>query len=117
MSYEMEGTLIMRANTVQVSDKFQKREFAIETSGEYPQKIKFQLKQDKVSLVDGINKGDKLKVYFNVDGYSWEKNNETNYGVNLSAWKIEVVESTKELIEDTTKKVAEAIDADNGLPF
>ena len=81
MALELEGALLKKFDTQKVKDSFQKREFVIETSENYPQKIKFELTQDKCSLLDSYNEGDKIKVHFNVRGSEWQG----KFFVNLQA--------------------------------
>ena len=63
---DITGTLKVKNNEVQVSEKFRKREFVItDNSSQYPQFIQFQLTQDRCSLLDTFREGDEVKVYFN----------------------------------------------------
>lgn len=94
MSYELTGTLIAKFDTVQRSESFKTREFVVEKTDEYNGRsivnyVKFQCVQDKTTMVDRVNTGDKVKVYFNIKGSKWEKEGRTNYITNLDAWKIE----------------------------
>ncbi len=94
MAYELQGKLIEKFNTIQISDSFQKREFVVESSKEhngrvFSDQIKFQLVQDKCSLLDNINVNDDVKVLFNIRGKRYEKDGKVNYFNNLDAWKIE----------------------------
>ncbi len=65
---------------------FQKQQFVVTTSEQYPQDIALELYRDKVDKLNGLNEGDDVTVSFNLRG------NEYNgkYYVNLQAWKIEV---------------------------
>lgn len=86
MSFEVEGKLHKKFETENKTDTFQAREFVIEiNSGNYPQFIKFQLVQDRCSLVDGYEVGDQIKVFFDLRGREWND----KYFTNLNAWKIE----------------------------
>ena len=59
--YKLAGTVKVVNPTVQVSEKFSKREFVVsDTSGMYPQDILFQLTQDKCTLLDGVNVNDQI---------------------------------------------------------
>ncbi|MFO8001000.1 MAG: DUF3127 domain-containing protein [Marinilabilia sp.] len=93
MSFELTGQLIVKEDTVKISDKFQKREFVIEVPNErrpeWPDFVKFQATQDKVDIVEPFNIGDEVKVNFNIRGKKWEKNGKVNYFTNLDAWRIE----------------------------
>ena len=94
MSFELAGKLIEKFEINQVTDSFKKREFVIEktdnSSGiEFTDQIKFQLTQDRCSLIDNINHNDYIKVSFNIRGRKWEKEGRISYFTNLEAWKIE----------------------------
>ncbi len=72
---------------------FNKREFVVTSEGErYPQDIKFECVKDKVSLLEGLDKGSRVKVFFDLRGREWKG----NYYVNLNAWKVEAVEGGDE---------------------
>ncbi len=85
MAYELEGKLHKKFDTESKSDKFQARDFVIETEGQYAQYIKFQLVQDKCGALDPMSEGDQLKVYFDLRGREWQG----KYFTNLNAWRIE----------------------------
>lgn len=90
MGFEVTGKLHRKLDEQQVSEKFRKREFVLEiTDGSYAQHIKFQLVQDRVSLVDAFREGENIKVFFDLTGREFEKNGEKLYFTNLSAWKID----------------------------
>lgn len=94
MSFELEGKLVEKFPVQQVSDAFKKREFVVETTEEgggrvFTEQIKFQLVQDKCSLLDNVNLNQTVKVSFNLKGRRWEKDGKVNYFTNLDAWRVE----------------------------
>lgn len=90
MAYDAQGKLHEIFDEQQVSEKFRKREFVLEIpDGAYTQFIKFQLTQDKCSLLDQYKVGDEVKVAFNLSGKPFTKNGTTMYFTNLGAWRIE----------------------------
>ena len=90
MAYDITGRLIEIFDEQQVSEKFRKREFVLEVQeGQYPEQIKFQLVQDKTSLIDPYKMGDEVKVTFNLRGRGFNKNGQMLYFTNLEAWRIE----------------------------
>ncbi|MDP4285846.1 MAG: DUF3127 domain-containing protein [Bacteroidota bacterium] len=94
MSYELTGKLIEKFDTIQRTESFKVREFVIEKSEDVNGKIitnliKFQSTQDRTGIIDRINIGDEIKVYFNIRGSKWEKDGRTSYFNNLDAWRIE----------------------------
>ena len=96
MSYELTGKLVAKYDTVQRTETFKTREFAIEKSDDIGGRTilnyaKFQSVQDKTEIIDKVNIGDMVKVYFNIKGSKWEKDGKTNYITNLDAWRIEQI--------------------------
>ena len=94
MSFEITGTLIEKYAVSEISSKFKKRDFVIEkkensNNFEFTDYIKFQLTQDKCSLLDAFKPGTEIKVHFNLRGRKWEKDGNVSYFTNLEAWKIE----------------------------
>lgn len=89
--FNVTGTLKVKNNELQISERFKKREFILtaEASSQYPQHVQFQLAQDKCSLLNDFNVGDELKVHFNLRGREWEKDGQVKYFNTLDAWKIE----------------------------
>jgi hypothetical protein len=89
--FKLTGTLKVLNPTVQVSEKFSKREFVVtETSSMYPQDIMFQLTQDKCSLLDGYNVNDQVEVSFNLRGREWTSpQGEVKYFNSLDAWRLD----------------------------
>ncbi|MCS6967515.1 MAG: DUF3127 domain-containing protein [Cytophagales bacterium] len=92
MSYEVKGKLVVVYQPQQLTDKFRKREFVIEIpAGTYSEFIKFQLTQEKCSLIDDFALGQEIKVYFTLRGRPYTKDGTTTYFTNLEAWRIEAV--------------------------
>lgn len=89
--FKLTGSVKMVGNTVQVSEKFSKREFVVtDASGMYPQDIMFQATQDKCNLLDGYQAGDQVDVSFNLRGREWTSpTGEVKYFNTLEAWRIE----------------------------
>ncbi len=96
MSYELTGKLLEKFDTIQRTESFKIREFVVEKSEEINGKvitnfIKFQSVQDRTGIVDRVNVGDEIKVFFNIRGSKWEKDGRTSYFSNLDAWRIEQI--------------------------
>lgn len=92
MSFEVEGKLIKKYDTENKTGSFQAREFVIEvTSGNYPQFVKFQLVQDRCTLIDGYQEGEMIKVHFDLRGREWNG----KYFTNLNAWRIDRPSATQ----------------------
>jgi len=129
MSYELTGKLVAKFDTVQRSETFKTREFVVEKSDEINGRtivnyVKFQCVQDKTTIVDRVNTGDDIKVYFNIKGSKWEKEGKTNYITNLDAWRIEQLLKSagnspidNEYIEPLDTFSGASSDAVDDLPF
>ncbi len=91
MSFQAKGKLHLKQDAQQVTEKFRKREFVLEMiEGNYPEYIKFQLVNDKCTLLDKYNIGDEIQVSFNLRGKPFQsKTGEMVYFTNLDAWRIE----------------------------
>ncbi len=96
MSYELTGKLVAKYDTIQRTETFKTREFAVEKTEDIGGRTitnyaKFQCIQDKTAIIDKVNIGDEIKVSFNIKGSKWEKDGKVNYITNLDAWRIEQV--------------------------
>lgn len=91
MALEIQGKLLEKFETMQVTEKFKKREFVLEVDDNgYTQYVKFQLNQDKCSLIDQHALNDVIKVSFNLSGRPYtKKTGEKDYITNIVAWKID----------------------------
>lgn len=88
MSFEVEGKLHKKFDTENKTSSFQAREFVIEVAdGNYPQLVKFQLVQDRCTLIDPFEEGEPIKVHFDLRGREWSG----KYFTNLNAWRLEKV--------------------------
>ncbi|HUS86762.1 MAG TPA: DUF3127 domain-containing protein [Bacteroidales bacterium] len=95
MSFEITGKVVDVSPVQQMSDKFRKREFVIESSEqgsdgrEFADYIKFQCIQDRADLINESFLNEMVKVTFNIKGNRWERDGKVAYFTNLDAWKIE----------------------------
>lgn len=130
MSYELTGKLVAKYDTVQRTETFKTREFAVEKTEDIGGRTitnyaKFQCVQDKTALIDKVNIGDEIKVSFNIKGSKWEKEGKVNYITNLDAWRIEQVlqpaaqkgGTETEYMEPLDTFSATSPDAIDDLPF
>lgn len=115
---ELTGTLVVKYDIQQVSEKFKKREFVIKTDDKYPQFITLQLVNDKCGLIDPVSVGDELTAQININGREYtDKTGVTKYFNSIEAWKIEAkrVESS-EPAHIPSPELPESIEKDE-LPF
>lgn len=129
MSYELTGKLLIKFDTVQRTESFKTREFVVEKSEDINGKIitnliKFQCVQDRTGIIDRVNTGDEIKVYFNIRGSKWEKDGRVSYFNNLDAWRIEQIlqagkdaSSDDDHLEPLDTFTSTSQDAIDDLPF
>jgi hypothetical protein len=126
MAFEITGKVIEIYPTVQVSDKFRKREFIIEKkeaggTAVFVDYLKFQLVQDKCDLINESFLQEEIKIWFNLKGNKWERDGKINYFTNLDVWKIEKASASgreqnpppNKTLEDIPPEIDELSD----LPF
>ena len=102
MSLEIRGYLVKRGEVGEFgSNGFKKREIRIETEGQYPQIIQFELQQDKVDIANKFAKNELVNVKFNINGREWEnEKQEVVCFTTLVAWRVEPVEIGRASIEN-----------------
>ena len=113
----IKGKLVEIFDTVQITETFKKREFIIQDNKnpEYPEFVKVELIQDKVSLLDDLKVGDEINVLINIKGRKWEdKEGNIKYFNSIQGWKIETENEgiNQENSEDEINQ-----DSEEDLPF
>ena len=113
----IKGKLVEIFDTVTITETFKKREFIIQDNKnpEYPEFVKVELIQEKVSLLDNLNVGDEINVLINIKGRKWEdKEGNIKYFNSIQGWKIERENEgiNQENSEDEINQ-----DSDEDLPF
>lgn len=103
---EINGKLEAKFETKEFSSGFRKREFVVNTGGEYPQAIKMEVVKDNIEKLDAIPVGADITCKIDIRGRLYEG----NYYNNILAWAVNVGAATKSEPKETAK-------ADDGLPF
>lgn len=75
------AALPIESGTSKAGNAWQKQNFVIETAGQYPKKVCFQLFGDKVN--DCPNVGEEVKVSFDPESREWNG----KWFTQLNAWK------------------------------
>lgn len=128
--FKLTGIVKVLNDTVQISEKFSKREFVVtENSSMYPQDIIFQATQDKCSMLDAVQVNDQVEVSFNLRGREWTSpQGEVKYFNSLDAWRIEKMGQGQGMPQDGPSAMdlapsavesakANTEEADDDLPF
>ena len=88
---EITAKLIECMETVQVSERFRKREFVVEyaTNPDFPEYLKFELAQDRCELLDGFEAGQEVRIEFDLKGRRWtDPQGQVKYFNSLRAWRL-----------------------------
>jgi hypothetical protein len=94
MNYEYDGILHKILPKIVTSSGFSKHEFILKTEEQYPQLIKFELRNDKCDLINSFNSGNNIKVSFNLRGKTWiDPTGKEIYFLSLVVWKIKKLEN------------------------
>jgi single-stranded DNA-binding protein len=88
---EILGTIKVIKPIQQVSATFQKREFVIETTEQYPQTIQLELHGDRVDIIESFTEGQQVNVHINLRGRSWTNpQGEEKFFNTIVCWKIQL---------------------------
>ena len=115
----IKGKVIVKNETIKVTEKFSKRTFVVEEPGDYPQLIEVELQQDKCSLVDSIQVGQVIEAHYNLRGRSWTNpQGEVKYFNTIVVWKIDAaLQSTSEKLSAIVERAEIAAEQGYDLPF
>lgn len=83
MSLQLTGRVTLITDAEQVSDRFSKQQIVIETEGQYPQQVAFDV-INKPELLNPFSTGDRVTVSFDVRGREYQG----KYYTSLNAWKV-----------------------------
>lgn len=102
---EINGTLEAIFDTKEFKSGFKKREFVVNTGGDYPQSIKMEVVKDNIDKIGTIKVGTEVTCKIDIRGRLYEG----NYYNNILAWAVNVG------FANTTKDTSPA--DESGLPF
>ena len=72
---------------------FQKRDLVITTEEQYPNDIVIQFTQGRCALLDNLQKGQLVKVHYNLRGREWvSPQGEVKYFNTVEGWKIDLIQ-------------------------
>ena len=84
--YDYQGVVEEVGQTQSFSSGFTKRDIIvgndIDSESRYPNPVKFSFKKMNCSLLDGIEKGQRVKIRFAIDGRRWDGPKGTQYFVD-----------------------------------
>ena len=101
---EIKGKIKNISETVQISERFRKREFVVEyaSNPDYPQTLQFEMVQDRCELLDSFEVGQEVEIFFDLRGREWTNpQGQVKYFNTLQAWKL-VLEQISATTSPTT---------------
>lgn len=111
---EIQGKTIiilpLESGTSKSGNTWQKRNFVIETIGQYPKKVCLQLFGDKVNECPNV--GDEVKVLFDIDSREYNG----RWYTQLNAWKVER-QRAQEAPQQAASQAQTTAQSDDQLPF
>lgn len=78
------GAVHLKTDKQQVSEKFAKRELVVDTGGTYPQLIPVTFTQDRCSLIDDIQQGQRVSIECSVRGREYNG----KYYCSIEGWRV-----------------------------
>lgn len=120
---EIKGKVHEVGEVQQISETFKKRDLVVEyaENPQYPEYLKFEAIQDKVSLLDTFKVGDEVEVFFNLRGRAWtDKMGKTAYFNSMLIWRINKMTTTESVSTPQTIQpvdVSATAGEDDDLPF
>jgi hypothetical protein len=112
MSNSVKGT-IKQINQQATFGKTQKQSVIISTDEKYPQSLEVDFINDKISLLQGYDPGEKVEIAVNIRGREWTSpKNEVKYFTSLTGWKIDRTVGLTNATQNQDRK-----EANVDLPF
>ena len=112
----VQGKLIKKFDATEHGGSFKKIEFVVELDDKYPQLVKMQAVQDKVSLIESMPVGTVAEFFFNLKGREWTNaEGKVLYFTNVEVWKIKTIEEVATVEPEPADKGVD-MDGDE-LPF
>ena len=89
MSQSVKGT-IKTITPETTFGKMRKKSVILTTEEQYPQTLEVEFVNDKTSLIQGYDPGEKVEIAINIRGREWASpKNEVKYFISLTGWKID----------------------------
>lgn len=94
---QIKGKIHEIGPTIQATPAVTKRELILEyiENPQYPEYLKFEVINDKCTMLDNVRPGQYVEVFFNLRGRPWtDKTGKKGYFNSLAMWKMTVMGGT-----------------------
>lgn len=126
-SLKLQGRITYIGSTVQVTEKFSKREFAIETEDVsnngtvFTNTVALQFTNKQTPILDNFSIGQNVEVSFNARSNRNDKDGVVRFFTNLNAYAMQFVagrqQAPQQAQQPAPAQVAQAEDDSSDLPF
>lgn len=117
---EILGVVKVVTPTVELSEKFKKRDLVIEYAEDpkYVEMIKFEAHNANCDKLDELREGDAVTVHFNLRGRAWtNKEGVTSYFNTLAAWKVDINQTAANVAPKLQPVDISVSQSEDDLPF
>lgn len=121
---DITGKVVFIGDVVDVTESFKKRDLVVEyaENPQYPEQIKFEAVQAKTDLLNGLNIGDQVQVFFNLKGRAGTVKAGPEAGKpvwfnQLQLWKTTVLEAAPTPSYSADNVDINSAPDDDDLPF
>ena len=115
MAYEMTGTVQLVKDTQTFPSGFQKRELVIQNEEDrFPSPIMLSFTKERISLLDGLAAGERVKVSFDIRGREYNG----RHFVDLNGFRLERLDlAGSEAPPEDMPPAADEPPLDDSMPF
>ena len=116
---ELQGTIRKLGEIETFESGFQKRELVLLTDEQYPQPISIEFLSEKISLLDQVKEGDKVKIGINIRGREWTNpEGQVKYFNSITGWRLDKIGAgAKQEAKPKPKSDNGFDEEDENLPF
>jgi len=116
---ELQGTVKKVFETQTFPSGFQKREMVLLTEEQYPQPISIEFLSEKISLLDQVSEGDKVKIGINIRGREWTNpEGQVKYFNSITGWRLDKIGAgAKQEAKPAPTEDKNGFEEEGDLPF
>ena len=94
-SFVITGVVKSLFDVMTFASGFSKREFLVSIDDEYPQDVKFTCFKERISSLDRVNVGDRVRITFSIRCREYKE----RYYTDLEAYRVDLMEADGSAVE------------------